>query len=92
VPAANIAVVEAADWYGIVPALPLAKFVAVVADVADVADVALPDNAAVIVPAAKFPDASRATIALAVLVLVAVVAAFGMVVDALNALVPLPYT
>ena len=35
---------------------------------------ALPDSAAVIVPAVKFPDASRATMALAVLALAAVVA------------------
>jgi hypothetical protein len=41
--------------------------VAVVAVVAVVADVALPDKDAVIVPALKFPDASRATIVLAVL-------------------------
>ena len=40
--------------------------VAVVAVVAVVADVALPDKDAVIVPAEKFPDASRATIVLAV--------------------------
>jgi hypothetical protein len=37
VPAANCTVVPAADWYGIVPALPPAKFVAVVAVVAVVA-------------------------------------------------------
>ena len=73
----------AADWYGIVPALPPAKFVA---------EVALPLNAAVTVPAVKLPEASRATMALAVLALVAVVAEFGMVVEAVMALVPLPYT
>jgi hypothetical protein len=72
-----------------VPTLPPAKFVAVVADVAVLA---LPDRAAVIVPAEKLPDASRATIALAVLALVAVVAPLGMLVDAVNEPVPLPYT
>lgn len=41
--------------------LMLFALVAVVADVADVAVVALPDKVAVIVPALKFPDASRAT-------------------------------
>ena len=45
--------------------------VALVAEVADVAVEALPFNVAVIVPAEKFPDASRATIADAVLALVA---------------------
>ena len=53
-------------WLVIVPAV-----------VADVAVVALPDNAAVIVPAEKLPEASRATIAEAVLRLVAVVFAFA---------------
>ena len=45
--------------------------------VAVVAVVALPLKFAVIVPAEKLPDASRATIALAVLALVAVVAEFA---------------
>src|SRR5262249_24489900 len=44
--------------------------------VAVVAVVALPESAAVIVPAEKLPDASRETIASAVFVLVAVVAEF----------------
>ena len=44
-----------------------------VALVAVVAVVALPDRAALIVPAVKLPEASRFTIALAVLALVAVV-------------------
>ena len=69
--------------------------VAVVAEVAVVADVAveaLPDRLAVIVPALKLPDASRATIAFAVFALVAVVAELGMLVEAVNAPVPLPYT
>jgi hypothetical protein len=49
----------------------LVAVVAVVAEVADVAVVALPDNVAVIVPALKLPEASRATIAEAVFRLVA---------------------
>ena len=53
---------------------------------------ALPDSDAVMVPALKLPDASRATIAEAVFALVAVVAELGMEVDAVNAPVPLPYT
>ena len=56
-------------------------FVAVVAVVAVVAEVAFPLKAAVIVPALKLPEASRATIALAVFALVAVVAEFGMLVN-----------
>jgi hypothetical protein len=55
-------------------------FVAVVAVVADVAVDAFPFRAAVIVPAEKLPEASRATMALAVFALVAVVAEFGMLV------------
>jgi hypothetical protein len=66
-----------------VPLLTLAAVVAVVA---------FPLNAAVIVPAVKFPEASRATMAEAVFALVAVVAALGILVDAVNAPVPLPYT
>jgi hypothetical protein len=66
--------------------VPLLTFAAVVAVLA------LPFNAAVIVPAEKLPEASRATIASAVFALVAVVAALGMLVDAVNAPVPLPYT
>ena len=54
--------------------------------------VALPDRAAVIVPAEKLPEASRATMAFAVLALVAVVAELGMLVEAVMAPVPLPYT
>ena len=54
--------------------------------------VALPLKVAVIVPALKLPEASRATMADAVFALVAVVAALGMLVDAVNAPVPLPYT
>jgi hypothetical protein len=53
---------------------------AVVHVAALVAVVALPLRAAVIVPALKLPEASRATIALAVLAFVAVVAEFGMLV------------
>jgi hypothetical protein len=55
-------------------ALAVVAVVAVVADVALVADVAvdaLPDKEAVIVPAEKLPDASRATIADTVFALVA---------------------
>ena len=63
-----------------------------VADVAEVAVEALPDRLAVMVPALKFPEASRATMAEAVFALVAVVAEFGMVVEAVMAPVPLPYT
>jgi hypothetical protein len=66
--------------------VPLLTFAAVVAVLA------LPFNAAVMVPAEKLPEASRATIAFAVFKLVAVVAALGMLVDAVNAPVPLPYT
>ena len=66
--------------------------VAVVAEVAEVAVEALPDRLAVMVPALKLPEASRATIAEAVLALVAVVAELGMVVEAVIAPVPLPYT
>lgn len=68
------------------------KVLAVVHAPAVVAVDALPDSAAVIVPALKLPDASRATMALAVLALVAVVSALGMEADAVNALVPLPLT
>jgi hypothetical protein len=70
----------------------LVAVVAVVADVADVAVDALPDKVAVMVPALKLPEASRATIALAVFALVAVVAELGILVDAVKAPVPLPYT
>ena len=52
-------------------ALAVVAVVAVVALVADVAVEALPLKVAVIVPAEKFPEASRATIAEAVLALVA---------------------
>ena len=67
-------------WYGICPAPPPAKLVAVVALVAEVAEVALvaveafPFKVAVIVLAEKLPEASRATIVLAPFVLEAVVA------------------
>ena len=64
-------------WLVIVPAV-----------VADVAVVALPDNAAVIVPAEKLPEASRATIAEAVLRLVAVVFAFATFNVPLNVKLP----
>jgi hypothetical protein len=64
-------VAPAPVWYGIWLAIPPAMLVAVVADVAVLA---FPLKEAVIVPALKFPDASLATIALAVLALVAVVA------------------
>ena len=53
---------------------------------------AFPDNVAVMVPALKLPDASLATIAEAVFALVAVVAELGMLVDAVKAPVPFPYT
>lgn len=49
--------------------------------VAEVAVEALPFKAAVIVPAEKLPEASRATMALAVFALVAVVAEFGTLVN-----------
>lgn len=71
VPAAENPVAPAPDWNGTAPATPAAKFVAVVAVVAVFADVAFPDSAAVIVPATKLPEASRATIADAVFRLVA---------------------
>ena len=63
-----------------------------VAEVAVVAVVAFPLSEAVMVPALKLPEPSRATIAEAVFALVAVVAELGMVVEAVNAPVPLPYT
>jgi hypothetical protein len=65
---------------------PLLTFAAVVAVLA------LPFKLAVMVPAEKLPEPSRATIALPVFALVAVVAALGMLVDAVNAPVPLPNT
>ena len=55
---------------------PFVTVVALVADVAVVAVVALPASAAVIVPALKLPDPSRATIAELVFAEVAVVAEF----------------
>lgn len=90
VPAAENEVAPEPVWYGTAPAVPPAKLVAVVAEVAFVADEALPDKLAVMVPALKLPEASRATMAEAVLALVAVVAELGMVVDAVMAPVPLP--
>ena len=60
--------------FEVLVALAVVAVVAVVADVALVADVAvdaLPDSVAVIVPAEKLPDASRATIADTVFALVA---------------------
>ena len=66
--------------------VPLLTFAAVVAVLA------LPFKLAVMVPAEKLPEPSRATMADAVFALVAVVAALGMLVDAVNAPVPLPYT
>lgn len=66
--------------------VPLLTFAAVVAVVA------LPLSAAVMVPAEKLPEASRATMAEAVFALVAVVAALGILVEAVKAPVPLPYT
>ena len=72
--------------------VPPLWFVAVVADVALVAVEALPFKEAVMVPALKLPEPSRATMADAVFALVAVVAELGMLVDAVNAPVPLPYT
>lgn len=66
--------------------VPLLTFAAVVAVLA------FPFRLAVIVPAEKLPDPSRATMADAVFALVAVVAALGMLVEAVKAPVPLPYT
>ena len=66
--------------------VPLLTFAAVVAVLA------FPFKLAVMVPAVKLPEASRATIAFAVLALVAVVAALGMLAEAVNAPVPLPIT
>jgi hypothetical protein len=60
------------------------KLVAFVAVVAVVAEVALPFKLAVIVPAEKLPDESRATIVLAVFPLVAVVAEFATKPDAVS--------
>ena len=64
----------------------------VVSCAADDAVDALPERAAVMVPALKLPDPSRATMASAVLALVAVVAEFGMLVEAVMAPVPFPNT
>ena len=89
-PAAENDVAPDPVWYGTAPATPPAKLVAVVAEVAEVAVEAFPDKLAVIVPAEKFPEASRATIAEAVFALVAVVAELGMLVEAVMAPVPLP--
>src|SRR5581483_5223706 len=67
--------IAVAPWVPeISPANAPEKLVAVVAVVAELA---LPDKFAVIVPAEKFPEASRATIALFVLTEVAVVAEFA---------------
>lgn len=71
VPAAENPVAPAPDWNGTAPATPAAKFVAVPDVVAEVAVVALPDSAAVMVPAVKLPEASRATTVEAVFRLVA---------------------
>jgi hypothetical protein len=57
--------------FDVLVALAVVAVVAVVALVADVAVDALPDKEAVIVPAEKLPDASRATIADTVFALVA---------------------
>ena len=64
-------IVEAVLAVAAVMVALLAWLVIVPAVVADVAVEALPDNAAVIVPAEKLPEASRATIVEAVLALVA---------------------
>lgn len=64
-------IVEAVLAVAAVMVALLAWLVIVPAVVADVAVEALPDNAAVIVPAVKFPDASRATMVEAVFALVA---------------------
>ena len=74
------------------PAPPSLKVAAAVVALAVDAVVALPDKLAVIVPAEKLPDPSRATIAEGVFALVAVVAELGMLVEAVMAPVPLPYT
>ena len=74
------------------PAPPLLNVTELVTDPALVAVDALPDKEAVIVPALKLPEASRATMALAVFALVAVVAELGMEVEAVIAPVPFPYT
>jgi hypothetical protein len=57
--------------FDVLVALAVVAVVAVVALVADVAVEALPDNVAVIVPAEKLPEASRATIVETVFALVA---------------------
>ncbi len=94
----------AAGWIVAVPetlAVPLndalvqlmSPVAAIVLPVANcVADEALPDNAALIVPALKLPEASRATMVDGVFADVAVVAELGMLVEAVKAPVPLPYT
>lgn len=100
----------AADWpptvlTTVAPCVPVTspakeplKFVAVVAVVAVVADVALPDKFAVIVFAEKLPEASRATMALAVFALVAVVAEFAtlpaleIVANLVSAIAAVPLT
>ena len=74
------------------PKPPLLKVAAAVVALAVVAVVAFPDRLAVMVPALKLPEASRATMAEAVFALVAVVAELGIVVEAVMAPVPFPYT
>jgi len=69
---------------------PVAAIVLPVANC--VADEAVPVKDAVIVPALKLPEASRATMADGVFALVAVVAELGMLVEAVIVPVPLPYT
>lgn len=91
--------VELPDWLAVnvaepespVPETPRDK-VPLLTFAAVVAVAALPFRSAVIVPALKLPDASRATMAFAVFALVAVVSEFGMDAEAVKALVPFPFT
>ena len=81
-PAAVTVIAEVPSKFTPLMARCVARAVAVAAlPVVDADDpLALPVIFAVIVPALKFPDASRATIADAVFAFVAVVALFGMLV------------
>ena len=92
VPLATVLVITPLKDPVVALTVPPDWLVAVVAVVALVAVEAFPLNVAVIVPALKLPEASRATIALAVFALVAVVAELGILAEAVNAPVPLPYT
>lgn len=83
VPFANIAVVHAADWYGIVQPEPPARFVAVVADVA-VAEFPVQDPE----DPETFPVTSPVRFAVTVVAVISVVARVSVVVSNVNAVSP----